>query len=353
MSTTVSNAKRRKTKDVSSAVSQHLVNLNGRIQSADRYTCYFVNGLIAEKIASGKDLVLASEGLFSAIPYKARGKNKEYVPDLAWGDGVNGFPTLIKVESVLTLFMYLEFNKIKALAAVEYGTPVRTVVSYGENNGGLMLPLDWYNLSVNKLQALVRTKQFRHTQIVLGLDPGVANSAWSVVKFDANGGFQVLGVGMLANTVKDFTLGIEHQCLLFLDELKDILRRHPKITAVCAERFMTRGNKGTTIEKIGLMLGMVVGYLQSVNAGIHVSMIPASQWKNEFNRQSDLEAWYQLGQKELTPHEVDAISIALYAGSKLRRLSKPFEGISLAALAKSSKKAQALALSADLGGAKK
>jgi hypothetical protein len=83
---------------------------------------------------------------------------------------------------------------------------------------------------------------------------------------------------------------------------------------------MNRGIRGNTGELVGLMLGAVA--LAPVQ---DVTFIPASQWKNAFNRNADLKLTYD--QSRLVPHVIDATAIALYGACSLLDV-KPFSFLS-------------------------
>jgi hypothetical protein len=66
-------------------------------------------------------------------------------------------------------------------------------------------------------------------------------------------------------------------------------------------------------------------------------LIPASQWKNEFNRHNDLEALYS-DAPSCTPHQLDATGIGIYS-SYYWFGEKPFQGFSVQARKKAARQA--------------
>lgn len=140
---------------------------------------------------------------------------------------------------------------------------------------------------------------------VLGLDPGTANMAWSVVQIWSPTRFKICGVGMVHRPIRELKGNIRPDVKDFVRSLKKIIKFH-NVTHIGAERFQARGLRGNTGELVAFMLGLLATFNQpSV-------FITASQWKNNFNRHHDLKAMY--AKSQLKPHEIDACSIALYTG---------------------------------------
>jgi Holliday junction resolvasome RuvABC endonuclease subunit len=164
---------------------------------------------------------------------------------------------------------------------------------------------------------------------IAGIDPGSRNCAFSVVKVRINGPFdyRIKEVGMIKNTMKEMKGDVRGDLMKFRREFNGILKRH-KVDVVLAERYMNRGIRGNTGELVGLMLGVVA--MASVQ---DVTFIPASQWKNAYNRNSHgagkgkekLEKLYK--DSRLVPHVIDASCIALYGGCTYLD-EKPFEFLS-------------------------
>ena len=78
------------------------------------------------------------------------------------------------------------------------------------------------------------------------------------------------------------------------------------------ERFMARGMKGTTIELVNIMIGYLSAMWKSRNKR-SFKLLTAAQWKNEWNRRSDLKEFYKKASCEV--HQVDAIGIGMYGGA--------------------------------------
>lgn len=76
------------------------------------------------------------------------------------------------------------------------------------------------------------------------------------------------------------------------------------------ERYQARGGKGTTIECVSIMNGIIASLC--MYRDIKFVMITAATWKNRVNSQFDLEASYK--EVEFPDHMVDSSFIAAYAG---------------------------------------
>lgn len=157
---------------------------------------------------------------------------------------------------------------------------------------------------------------------VLSLDPGVTNCAWAALKSDRDGRVKLLGTGMIQNTVKEFTGdAVCESSSKFTREIQQLMEEF-SVTHLIAERFMSRGMKGLTIELVNAMLGILINSWKG-RLGTF-KLITAAQWKNEWNRNSDLTAFYSMCACEV--HQVDAIGIGLY-GIDHWFNRKPFEHI--------------------------
>jgi Holliday junction resolvasome RuvABC endonuclease subunit len=142
---------------------------------------------------------------------------------------------------------------------------------------------------------------------ILGLDPGSVNYGFSVVRFDQVGKkleYKILECGMLGSLLKDLSKPHKATLKKHLKEIKGILSDY-QIDYIFAERYMTRGIKGATVEAVNQMLGAL-----DVSVKQEVTEMPASTWKNRVNK------FWQLkdegtkkgvySRSRTLPHEVDA-----------------------------------------------
>jgi hypothetical protein len=147
---------------------------------------------------------------------------------------------------------------------------------------------------------------------VLGMDPGTSNFAYSVVEVGINPiKFNILTHRMLNSPIKEMSgLDVGQRLQTFAKEIRAIKRTYNVDFAV-AERFMTRGHKGTTIEAVSAMLGSLSGIFKT-----DVCFITAAQWKNSINKQLNLDDLY-VGLKPygIPTHRIDAVCIGLYGAT--------------------------------------
>lgn len=140
---------------------------------------------------------------------------------------------------------------------------------------------------------------------ILGIDPGSSNQGIACIRFNK----VTQRIRLLANATMTFPLNVMkgkeyqerlHLCLAEIDHWY----RHFGVNVVVAERFQSRGLKGATIECVSSMLGaMAITYPI-------VRVIPASQWKNAYQRlyEIDLKDMYKV--VRTVPHQLDATLIA-------------------------------------------
>ena len=154
------------------------------------------------------------------------------------------------------------------------------------------------------------------------MDPGTNNYAYSVIRVKLNPfRYEILEHGMIKHRVKEMNgLGVGLDMKRFAGEIRKLKRKY-NIDFAIAERFMTRGHGGTTIEAISAMLG-IVGLI----FGTECCFISAAVWKNAFNKLYDLKKVYtELLKYGIENHRVDAVSIGLYGATLVLEEPKHFE----------------------------
>jgi len=150
----------------------------------------------------------------------------------------------------------------------------------------------------------------RRGTAILSLDPGKSNCGIAVSEF-SKGKIYHLANSVMVNPINSLKGDIQSARQLFMDEI-DLWIKEFDCKAIIAERFQSRGLKGSTVEAVSLMLGCLLqGY-----PTLKQKLIPASQWKNDFSRNVGL------GDKELLkqlykivgtePHQLDATLIGFY-----------------------------------------
>lgn len=153
-------------------------------------------------------------------------------------------------------------------------------------------------------------------EIFLGLDPGTKNFAYGVVQVRGDR-YRILQHGMLLNPVYELKgHDVGRRVAKFKNEILSI-RRTYGVEFATAERFMTRGHGGTTIEAVSLMLGVVATIFKT-----NIHFVTAAGWKNAWNKHYDLKRFYdEMKPYGVQTHQVDAVSIALYGATTA--LKKP------------------------------
>jgi Holliday junction resolvasome RuvABC endonuclease subunit len=158
----------------------------------------------------------------------------------------------------------------------------------------------------------------------LSHDPGSTNYGWAVTEVTYTGRsvqFGVLATGMLKHRIvqlKDSD-ALTATRRKYLREITRVVDKY-RPTALIAERFMTRGMKGTLIEYVAFMLGLLQFVTHTY--GMNYKLVPASQWKNEVTRWgvdlNDLYTW-----SKITPHQTDAVFMGLYMGCQVLDVPRP------------------------------
>jgi hypothetical protein len=134
---------------------------------------------------------------------------------------------------------------------------------------------------------------------ILGIDPGIRNCAYSVINHRG----QLIASGMIKHTITELrTPGLKDSLVAFGREVQKLIKRHG-VTNMVAERFISRGLKGSQGEMISMMLGHLVFHHDC-------HLLLSSTWKNQVNKQFDLKAAYRA--YGLVPHIIDASLIATY-----------------------------------------
>lgn len=149
-------------------------------------------------------------------------------------------------------------------------------------------------------------------------DPGTTNYGYAIVRGEqrANGTvkFRVLENGLAPVTIKNLkdhrARRIEKNAYReWCDEL--VQKYQPQ--GIIAERYMTRGLSGPTIESVNMMLGVLQCY------DLPDMFIPAATWKNGVTRTGiELKAEYK--RVKTTPHQLDACLIGVYGLHKALKI---------------------------------
>lgn len=163
----------------------------------------------------------------------------------------------------------------------------------------------------------------KESHTILSMDPGTGNFGFTVFTAKLVNDkirFNVQGTGLVANTIKELKVHLQKQNRYFLDEMQEVIDEYGPFSLMTAERYQTRGIKGTTIECINVMLGGLL-YMADTDFRLY----PAVSWKAAAKKCFDLEELYEetKGQNK-TPHELDSFLIGIYRFSLAAGI-KPFE----------------------------
>lgn len=147
---------------------------------------------------------------------------------------------------------------------------------------------------------------------LLSSDPGYTNYGYSVIQFnrlDNRLRFRILKNGLCRDTVSNLKDSkVLRKQLDAYDSFVTNLVSTYKVDALCAERFMTRGINGPSVEMVNFMLGVMIQ-----STGLPVKLWPAVVWKNAAKRKGvDLKHWYKWCRA--TPHQLDSALIGIYTG---------------------------------------
>ena len=149
------------------------------------------------------------------------------------------------------------------------------------------------------------TKQINpEARRVLSFDPGSVNMGVSCVEYTPETGYKVLTNAVLSHPlhdIKQFTQSRD----LFLQEVNSWITSY-KPQAIIAERFQSRGLKGTTIECVCIMLGL----LASLN--LPVLFITAATWKNRYQKRFNVDLKEIYREIQVAPHQLDSCLIGCY-----------------------------------------
>lgn len=172
------------------------------------------------------------------------------------------------------------------------------------------------------------------TQIIIGLDPGTKNYAYSIIKvtpwITSKGStlkITPLKTGLLSNTVTSLQ-DIQKALSAHLMEVGMLFSDPTYICdGIVVEQYQSRGSRNKLLELVNLMLGgMITRYDY-----IPLSIFSASTWKRAIKKVFDLDGEYK--RITCTPHEMDATLIGIYGAFKIHKL-KPYNGYSQAYLSK-------------------
>lgn len=155
--------------------------------------------------------------------------------------------------------------------------------------------------------------------IIISADPGTKNFAIAITKHSLVEGklkSSVIATGMIDTTITNLNHSVVGDVMRF-ERAMVKLRNKYKPDLVYFERFQSRGLKGTVIECINIMLGIMIRVFSKQDP----KLLMAATWKNRIGKRVDLKSSYKdfgLSRKHSpkTPHELDATLIGFYGACR-------------------------------------
>jgi Holliday junction resolvasome RuvABC endonuclease subunit len=270
------------------------------------YTNAVVESWARNHVPHAATLKVSRDGGIPLVQYKFHKNLYMYWADMLTTSS-KGVVTLFSVAQVEDFWGNLRLHTERGRACRKQGlqqqmlivTLTGTIVLL--NDGWWVLPPSQIEMELAGLPTSPR---------ILSIDPGTTNAAWSASEYDRKTKkYKLLASGKLINTLHDLTTQVDVQLAAYSSEVRALLTNY-KVDALCMERYQARGMKGTTIELVNLMIGATLAEARRTGRVKIFRTIPASQWKNAWNRIGDLEAYYQ--KVTCVVHQADAVGIGVY-----------------------------------------
>lgn len=140
---------------------------------------------------------------------------------------------------------------------------------------------------------------------VLSFDPGSVNMGCSLVEYDKSAKkITVLANTVLTHPLHDIKAFIKER-QRFVDEI-NLWINAGRPSAIVAERFQSRGLRGTTIECVCMMLGILSSF------GLPVLFITAATWKNRYQKRFGIDLKEIYSELQVAPHQLDSALIGCF-----------------------------------------
>ena len=215
------------------------------------------------------------------------------------------------------VYFYAEVFDLKKMAAIDRACKrIDKELNLGLIVGRKVIQVkDWQTRDNNQVQAVARRSNLKSLRL-LAMDPGVTNYAWTVLDVKRPFEVKILASGMIDRTVTELVGDVVLQVVEFKAEVDSIINKfNPEY--LIAERYMSRGMGGATIELVNVMIGVLASCW--LHSPTKFKVIPAAQWKNEINKVevSDQETTleYMYAKSEVTVHQVDSAGIGCYGAA--------------------------------------
>lgn len=174
--------------------------------------------------------------------------------------------------------------------------------------------------------------------LVWGHDPGERNYGYAVIKLGKK--TRILEIGQVMDTLRNLTHKaqkppksrrgkepdappLKGSVVRYIRLVDNLMVEFGVPHEVYSERFQTRGVKSKSVESVSMMNGMLC--LRVMLKGAYFHTMIAGTWKNAINRAFakvhgagvSLDDLYAFGKLlGFTPHEIDAVCIALTRGGQ-------------------------------------
>lgn len=140
---------------------------------------------------------------------------------------------------------------------------------------------------------------------VLSFDPGSVNMGCSLVEINKSTGT----ISVLANTVLAYPINniksFGSQKEAFINEITNWIEIGQP-SAIVAERFQSRGLRGTTIECVCIMLGLLASF------NLPILLITAATWKNRYQKRFNVDLREIYKELQVAPHQLDSALIGCF-----------------------------------------
>ena len=141
---------------------------------------------------------------------------------------------------------------------------------------------------------------------VLSLDPGSSNFGIAC-SADVGGKLVLKANSVLSNPMKNMKGDLRSSRIAFLKEI-DYWVSNFNCKAIIAERYQARGIRGNSGELISMMMGIVLQRYRKLD----IQFVTAASWKNDWNRNHDIDLKDLYKVCRTTPHQLDATLIGAY-----------------------------------------
>lgn len=298
---------------IADSVTAKEFKLGERIVLVKGYEVYALKKLL--RTHEAKSITVFSEGKIEPVRYEHQGREREYWPDIKIRAN-----RVIEVKSTYTLLRDFEVNKAKIIGCNKAGLRADLLLVLSPEKQ-IFLPKEWLSWKSSDMEIFIRRNTIDNL-VILSMDPGKVNFAWSVIEARRPFSVKLLATGMIHNTVKDLTKNLREQVITYSRELQEIIEEY-QVNSLIMERFLSRGMGGTTIEVVNLMIGAALMTAQRTIK--RQKLITAAQWKNAFNRVASLEKFYEGASCNV--HQADSIGIGLYGAASWLD-EEPFSNVS-------------------------